>query len=385
MAATADTDDSLSERSSNPEQSMTLVKQLVPTSTEPDEMHCSSCRRLFNLRGQTPRLLGCLHSVCSECLNTTLHADESSGIWCPVCRTPLTEQAAPLDYAIMKVLEMEDAMELSGLKCDDCRHDGTATYRCLDCRCNMCDTCKSYHAKFAVTITHELKCLSELTDKNHQVLKEDKLCPQHGLRQHLFCCSKTCMVAMCSTCASVHHNGHDLGPIKSLYEPARQDIMKHNARLAVNISRMEDRITRLNAHEERVKESKRNIESDIHNLFSSLEEKVLARKAVLVNATNKIKDETLKELKGLQDQLRVTERRRQEVMEYSERVKNLCSPAEFLNIDKILTSRMIQVASEPTTLPYQEKEVVFERTSLSDLMAAIGNLCEITTTAEQQQ
>ncbi|XP_046567785.1 tripartite motif-containing protein 45-like [Haliotis rubra] len=383
MAASADAHDNLARGSDN-ETSITFLKQPVSTaSSEPVEMHCPSCRKIFDLRNQTPRLLGCLHSVCSDCLKITLFSHESPGIACPVCRSPISHEAAPLDYAIMKVLEIEETKDLGGLKCDDCPHDGTATYRCLDCRCNMCDTCMSYHAKFAATITHELRCLSELSDTKHEVLKEDKLCPQHGLRQHLFCCSKTCKVALCSTCATTDHNGHNLGPIWCLYGAVRKDIMKRNVLLAENISRMEDLEARLNSHKERVKESKRNIESDIHVLFSHLEDKVLARKAVLVNATNTIKNDYLREVKGVQEQLRATERRRQEVIDFSERVKNLCSPAEFLNIDKILTARMIQVASEPTTVPFQEKNVVFGRTLLTDVMTSIGNLCEITTTVQK--
>ncbi|XP_067684842.1 E3 ubiquitin-protein ligase TRIM45-like [Haliotis asinina] len=383
MAVNAEAHDSLAKGSDN-ETSGTFLKQPVATaSNDPDEMHCPSCRKIFNLRDQTPRLLGCLHSVCTDCLNTRLYSDESPGIACPVCRSHVTMETAPLDYAIMKVLEMNETKDLGGLKCDDCRHDGTATYRCLDCRCNMCDTCMSYHAKFAATITHELKCLSELTDKKHEVLKEDKLCPQHGLRQHLFCCSKTCMVPLCSTCATTDHNGHNLSSINSLYGAVRKDIMERNVLLAENITRMENLETRLSSHEERIKESKRNIESDIHSLFSILEDKVLARKAELVNATNKIKDDYLRELKGVLEQMRATERRRKDVIDFSERVKNLCSPAEFLNIDKILTARMIQVASEPTTFPFQERKIVFGRKSLTDVMTSIGNLCEITTSVEK--
>nr|XP_046265025.1 E3 ubiquitin-protein ligase RNF186-like [Scatophagus argus] len=60
----------------------------VATNSFPsEEYECKICYNYFDLDRHTPKLLGCSHTFCQECLNN-VHSREGGGwrIGCPVCR-----------------------------------------------------------------------------------------------------------------------------------------------------------------------------------------------------------------------------------------------------------------------------------------------------------
>ncbi|XP_036072043.1 E3 ubiquitin-protein ligase RNF186-like [Oryzias melastigma] len=65
-----------------------------PDSSVPEEFECKVCFNDFDLDRHLPKLLGCSHTFCRECLEK-LHSLEGSGwrVGCPVCRyrTPVRE------------------------------------------------------------------------------------------------------------------------------------------------------------------------------------------------------------------------------------------------------------------------------------------------------
>lgn len=59
-----------------------------------EEYECKICYNYFDLDRHTPKILGCLHTFCEECLNTLyLREDRGWRIGCPLCRrrTPVPE------------------------------------------------------------------------------------------------------------------------------------------------------------------------------------------------------------------------------------------------------------------------------------------------------
>lgn len=70
------------------------VERASPDRSPSEEYECKICYNYFDLDLHLPKLLGCSHTFCKECLET-LHSREGKGwrVGCPVCRhrTPVPE------------------------------------------------------------------------------------------------------------------------------------------------------------------------------------------------------------------------------------------------------------------------------------------------------
>uniref|UniRef100_UPI003AAE648D RING finger protein 228-like n=1 Tax=Centroberyx gerrardi TaxID=166262 RepID=UPI003AAE648D len=66
----------------------------ITVSSPGEEYECKICYNYFDLERHTPKILGCLHTFCQECLDS-LHLRDGRGwrIGCPLCRhrTPVPE------------------------------------------------------------------------------------------------------------------------------------------------------------------------------------------------------------------------------------------------------------------------------------------------------
>ncbi|XP_013873439.1 E3 ubiquitin-protein ligase RNF182 isoform X1 [Austrofundulus limnaeus] len=80
----------------------------------PEELECKICYQRYNAHNRKPKILDCLHRVCTRCLIKILDiADRAGCIPCPFCRhqTEITEcqvSALPDDVNIMSHLAMRD-------------------------------------------------------------------------------------------------------------------------------------------------------------------------------------------------------------------------------------------------------------------------------------
>lgn len=79
-----------------------------------EEIECKICYQHYNAHRRKPKILDCLHRVCTQCLVKILDVAEGAGfILCPFCRhqTPITDSevsALPDDANIMSHLAMQE-------------------------------------------------------------------------------------------------------------------------------------------------------------------------------------------------------------------------------------------------------------------------------------
>uniref|UniRef100_H3C5G6 E3 ubiquitin-protein ligase RNF182 n=1 Tax=Tetraodon nigroviridis TaxID=99883 RepID=H3C5G6_TETNG len=80
----------------------------------PEETECKICYQHYNAYKRKPKILDCLHRVCTQCLLQILDVAEGAGfILCPFCRhqTPITDSevsALPDDANIMSHLALQE-------------------------------------------------------------------------------------------------------------------------------------------------------------------------------------------------------------------------------------------------------------------------------------
>jgi len=74
---------------------------------------CTICASRMHSRTNPPRILGCLHTFCSQCL-TTMTEKEKGAIMCPSCRTPTKATdvgALAQNFTLCRMLEILEIQE----------------------------------------------------------------------------------------------------------------------------------------------------------------------------------------------------------------------------------------------------------------------------------
>lgn len=195
--------------------------------------HCPTCLRLFKV----PRLLPCLHTVCTTCLEKLDpfsvvdirggDSDTSSegsvfqdpelcslqpqiGILCPVCDAQVDlplggVKALTVDHLAMNDVLLENLRgEGQGLVCDLCS-DREVEKRCQTCKANLCHFCCQAHRRQKKTTYHTMVDLKDL--KGYSQVGKPILCPSHPAEElRLFC--ELCDRPVCRDCVVGEHREH---------------------------------------------------------------------------------------------------------------------------------------------------------------------------------
>ncbi|XP_074226373.1 E3 ubiquitin-protein ligase TRIM45 isoform X5 [Camelus bactrianus] len=195
--------------------------------------HCPLCMGLF----KAPRLLPCLHTVCTTCLEQLEpfsvvdirggESDTSSegslfqelkprtlqpqiGILCPVCDAQVDLPMGGVKALTIDHLAMNDVMleslrgEGQGLVCDLCS-DREVEKRCQTCKANLCHFCCQAHRRQKKTTYHTMVDLKDL--KGCSRIGKPILCPAHPAEElRLFC--ELCDRPVCRDCVVGEHREH---------------------------------------------------------------------------------------------------------------------------------------------------------------------------------
>jgi len=119
-----------------------------------EQFSCPSCAARY----QQPRVLHCLHVLCTPCLEKLASSEEEGKIIgqrptdnkimiCPVCKQETHIGAIgelPLDVVIMNMMDMDDIHAMRML-CTSCKAQENAVARCSDCASFLCPNCVTAH------------------------------------------------------------------------------------------------------------------------------------------------------------------------------------------------------------------------------------------------
>lgn len=214
-------------------------------------MLCSQCKRVLD-RNKSPRVLPCLHIICSGCLTMTANTIE-----CPVCKM-MTPDVSVCAFHILHALdEHSSEKERKDQHCHSCGE--SAIFGCETCNTAWCTICKLCHEKS--NKTHHFKVLYErVYCQNHNKRKEE-----HEL--YVFC--HTDREAICKKCLDKKHYGHHVEDIKTAVclERNEECVRERCKMLHQRMCQMDtlakqqtDVVTRKRAH----------VEDNFNNILSSL-------------------------------------------------------------------------------------------------------------------
>lgn len=121
---------------------------------------CERCQKEV----EDPKLVPCLHNLCSECL------EESKPIGlCPVCMTPHLQNAGTSKQINFLFGNLQAKLRIykkvtdgSHHICESCKKEEKAEYWCSDCEEFLCVQCFKCHQRFLKRESHEAKSLKDL-------------------------------------------------------------------------------------------------------------------------------------------------------------------------------------------------------------------------------
>lgn len=186
---------------------------------EDKDFRCPRCGK----RMQEPRLLPCLHPICSPCVSELMAKPLSFPLEsgericnfyevCPLCdfRLPNANSAIPPTHYPLQHRLVMDAIRCrlaNRVLCDSCPDEVVAHVQCSTCLRNFCTDCGMEHQQ---QITMELRPSKHLVKPLWEATKVRRtaLCqkhPTHALRYYCIACQQV----TCKECIwSVQHRGH---------------------------------------------------------------------------------------------------------------------------------------------------------------------------------
>ncbi|KAM7230720.1 hypothetical protein CapIbe_018210 [Capra ibex] len=184
-------------------------------------LRCQGCRA----EAKCPKLLPCLHTLCSGCL-------EESGIQCPVCQAPWPSGASAqaLDNvffeSLQRRLSVYQQIAREQAFCTRCKE--LAHYWCFECEQLICAKCFEAHQWF---LKHEARPLAELrsqsvrefldgTRKSNNIFCSN---PNHRspMLTSIYC--RGCSKPLCCSCALLDRDHGELKCDISMEIQQRQD------------------------------------------------------------------------------------------------------------------------------------------------------------------
>ena len=182
-----------------------------------EEVSCSVCSDLFT----DPKHLSCLHSFCLKCLNRWYETcGGGEAIKCPKCQTLSRIPASgdlkdlPTSFYLNGLIDVLAIKECKSTQvtCGNCDKKSSEASYCFQCCIFYCEQCLVGHNMMRDKKEHRVLAVKEFQDKDYEdVLKRPVFCSKerHQKEELKYYC-KECETALCQTCVTLNHGGHDL-------------------------------------------------------------------------------------------------------------------------------------------------------------------------------
>ncbi|CAF1660127.1 unnamed protein product [Rotaria magnacalcarata] len=285
---------------------------------------CKICLEPF----KDPKCLTCLHTFCEQCIESHVSAQRSykytdyREFACPICRKKTAipsggVQKLPDNFLIAGLSEMITQKSLGAngsvkvsTNCEICKtvHDREreATSRCLECQKSLCRHCVQAHQTITITRNHSIYELE---------IEKDILCKHHQTEFVRYYCEQ-CETCICIACTYADHRDHELSDFRAA-------AANHKAYINECLDGCKARMSELEAYLNVIRRCDANIaqiEASIHSLASTFEKSLRIKEQELI--------QQITELYG--DETNEFIKRREELDEYYEQIKNTCSLTELV-------------------------------------------------------
>ena len=308
-----------------------------------EEVSCSVCSDLFT----DPKHLSCLHSFCLKCLKRWYETcGGGEAIKCPKCQTlsriPASGDLKDLPTSfylngLIDVLAIKECKKTQ-VTCGNCDKKSSEASYCFQCCIFYCEQCLVGHNMMRDKKEHRVLAVKEFQDKDYEdVLKRPVFCSKerHQKEELKYYC-KECETALCQTCVTLNHGGHDLRlieeeaenktlEIKSILQTQREGL---DAKLKVIAQLDEDRANLIQQSEI----ATRDVQRLADGLIKTIQAKMQNIITTIENQTKKSLESLKAKRSEIQQQINVTE----SSVEEADKLLKRSTTAEVVQLKKSL-------------------------------------------------
>eukprot|EP00455_Lapot_gusevi_P021290 TRINITY_DN2236_c0_g1_i3.p1 TRINITY_DN2236_c0_g1~~TRINITY_DN2236_c0_g1_i3.p1 ORF type:complete len:999 (-),score=308.28 TRINITY_DN2236_c0_g1_i3:57-2990(-) len=238
-------------------------------------LSCPSCSLCYTISDRCPKILGCLHTVCLQCLAK----EEQNGATkfeCPVCGlfSPLPTTGVS---SLISNFALLDMLEVS---CDLC--EDPAVQHCDICQENLCPLHFSAHSKSKKTKDHPT--IETGLFKQNEARSASQCAVHAGEEMKLYC--PICDVPICRDCAlSEDHVDHTraLIPLASAFSAKKAELSVELDQTRLYSTRLEHAAALVRQVEENVTQNQIQMLAFIEDTFQRVFGTLQARKEALLH------------------------------------------------------------------------------------------------------
>lgn len=268
---------------------------------ENDKLQCKSCGELYN----TPRLLPCLHTFCTNCLQSRVRnreevttvkpefsntsCDESvfscETLTCPTCSTTVELSlegvyGLPVNHTIQRLLLLHNLKSgrTSHLSCDLCPDSSKMEARCIQCNVNMCQFCFQAHKRQSLTAAHCVISSRELNQEGYQPnLTESRskklnipvMCQRHTNEELKLYCVDCSQLVCRDCCLGSKHKDHKCEYLNHIMERKTVELSSEYELCKSKMITLQKTATLLDQSEKTVEETVEEVTGKIEHHFES--------------------------------------------------------------------------------------------------------------------
>ncbi|XP_001377123.3 RING finger protein 207 isoform X2 [Monodelphis domestica] len=304
-----------------------------------------------------PCLLDCYHNFCASCLRGRA---VDGRLPCPLCGHPSVVKGAnglpPVDRLLQFLVDGSSDGE-EAVRCANCdlecpAQDAETTYFCNTCGQPLCAHCREETHKAKMFSCHDIVALGKRT-KDAQ-----KKCSLHGEPFIMFSTDKKSMLCIrCFGDMQGESRAHCID-IETAYVQGCEKLDQTVLAVKALQTSTREAIALLQTMVEEVRQSVADEESAIHTLFSSMQEKLTERKALLLKAVRSQYEEKDKAFKDQLSHLASLLPTLQVHLVTCSAFLSSANKAEFLDLGYELMERLQGIVTQPHHLqPTQSSKI----------------------------
>lgn len=349
---------------------------------------CPICEKEYDDRRGAPRVLPCLHTCCSTCLQDLLNDNE---LCCQECQTRFDKtidgiEAFPMDTAIRNYYDfIRVQLRPQEVPCTDCPDEANAQTFCRDCFLFMCIECTRAHKRTHVTKKHILNSIEDMRDSDIRDFHRKDTCQTKGHEDQIFtfyCDKRGCDVPICTLCAVSGHNqqqGHIIRNLSEVYEDSKstvqnvlRDINNRGNPMSDAVSQIESVVYDLTEKESEVNSEIDTIFDRFHRLLEDRRDRLHREVENYCQSRKRDLQEKVTELKNFSTNVKTA-------VDFANRVTSYTTASEFLLLRDILLKRILELQNHRVSIPAKDDMYLrFYRgasdDSFADLVNSIGNV-----------
>ncbi|XP_031819594.1 RING finger protein 207 isoform X2 [Sarcophilus harrisii] len=305
-----------------------------------------------------PCLLDCYHNFCASCLRGRA---VDGRLVCPLCGHQTVVKGAnglpPVDRLLQFLVDGSSDSE-EAVRCANCdlecqTQDAETTYFCNTCGQPLCAHCREETHRAKMFSRHDVVALGKRIKDTH------KKCSLHGEPYIMFSTDKKSMLCIrCFRDMQGESRAHCID-IETAYVQGCEKLDQIVMTVKALQTSTREAITLLQTMVEEVRRSAAEEESAIHTLFSSLQEKLTERKALLLKAVRSQYEEKDKAFKDQLSRLLSLLPTLQVHLVTCSAFLSSANKAEFLDLGYELMDRLQGIVTRPHRLqPAQSSKII---------------------------